>query len=245
MIFFQELKIFIRNILSWIYLLLGFSFFFFLFPRPIHSLSAQFFGKIRQDLLPPGARLIVTNPLSAFLAQVQISLLLAFIFTLPFFLYKTMKFLLPALYPNERKAIIRTLFPSALLFFAGCLFAYFLLIPATFTVLYPYAVAIEAVPFFSVQEFITLVFGIMLVAGIMFLLPVFMVFLTSFGIIEPDFWKKNRRYAFLLFLIFSAIITPDGTGITMLMLSAPLAGLYSLGILVATQNKINKPKVVS
>ena len=237
MSFLQEFKIFIKSILTWIYLLLGFSFFFFLFPRPLNSLAIQFLSRIQQDLLPSGVQLIVTNPLSAFLAQLQISLSLAFIFTLPFFLYKIMKFLLPALYPNERKALIRTLFPSTFLFFAGCLFAYFLLIPATFTVLYPYAIAIEAVSFFSVQEFITLVFGIMLVCGIMFLLPVFMVFLTFFGIIKPDFWKKNWRYALLIFVIFSAIITPDGTGITMGILAAPLTGLYFLGSLIAARKR--------
>jgi sec-independent protein translocase protein TatC len=72
----------------------------------------------------------------------------------------------------------------------------------------------------------------MMAVGIMFLLPVFMVFLSFLGIVKPCFWKNNWRYALLIFLIFSAIITPDGTGITMIMLSAPLAGLYFLGTIV-------------
>jgi len=245
--FLKEFKEFIKSILSWIYLLLGFSFFFFLFglkeieifgrnlflplPTP-HSFSVQIFEIIQQDLLPPGVQLIVTNPLSAFLAQILISLLLAFILTLPFFLYRMMRYLLPALLEKEKRVIIRVLFPSAFLFFAGCLFAYFLLIPSIFRVLYPYATVMGAIPFFSIQEFITLVFGLMIAVGKMFLLPVFMVFLSSLGIVGPDFWKSNWRYALLIFLIFSAIITPDGTGITMIMLSVPLAGLYFLGTIV-------------
>ena len=250
--FFKEFKEFIKSILFWVYLLIGFSFFFFLFglkeielfgrnlflPLPtLHSFSVQIFGIIQQDLLPAGVQLIVTNPLSAFLAQILISLLLAFILTTPVFLYKIIGYLSPALFEKEKKAIIRVLFPSAFLFLLGCFFAYLILIPLTFRVLYPYTTVIGAIPFFSVNEFITLVFGLMMAVGIMFLLPVFMVFLSSLGIVKPDFWKNNWRYAILIFLIFSSIITPDGTGITMIMLSAPFTGLYFLGILVAVQNK--------
>jgi sec-independent protein translocase protein TatC len=250
MSFFKEFKEFIKSILSWVCFLLGFSFFFFLFglkeieilgkniflPLPtLQSFSSQIFRKIQQDLLPSGVQLIVTNPLSAFLAQVLISLLLAFIITSPFFLYKTMKYLSPALFEKEKKVIIRVLFPSVFLFFLGCLFAYFLLIPSTFKALYPFAAIIGAIPFFLVNEFISLVFGLMLVSGIIFLLPVFMILLNSLGIVKADFWKNNWRYAFLIFLIFSAIITPDGTGITMLMLSAPLVGLYFAGCMLTSR----------
>ncbi len=248
MSFFKEFKEFIKSILSWIYFLIAFSFFFFLFglkeievlgrnlflPLPtLHSFSAQFLGKIQADLLPGGVQLIATNPLSAFLAQTIVSLLLAFVLTFPFFLYKILGYLSPAFYKKEKKIILRILIPSIILFFSGCLFAYFLLIPSTFRILYSYTAVIGAIPFFAVQEFITLVFGIMIVVGIMFLLPIFMTLSSSLGLIEPDFWKKNWRYAFLTFLIFSAIITPDGTGITMIMLSLPLAGLYFLGTFMA------------
>lgn len=242
--FFKEFREFIKTVLSWICLLVGFSFFFFLFglkeveifgkklflPLPtLYSFSVQIFKKIQQDLLPTGVQLIVTNPLSAFLAQILISLSLAFILTLPFFLYRIMKYLGPALFEKEKKVIIKVLFPSALLFFAGCLFAYFLLIPSTFKVLYPYATVIGAIPFFSVNEFTTLVFGLMMAVGIMFLLPVFMVFLSRLGIVKADFWKNNWRYAIMIFLILSAVITPDGTGITMMLLAMPLTVLYFLG----------------
>lgn len=252
MSFFKEFKEFIKSILSWVYLLLGFSFFFFAFglkeieilgkniflPLPtLQSFSSQIFRKIHQDLLPTGVQLIVTNPLSAFLAQVIVSLLLAFIMTLPFFLYKTMKYLLPALFDKEKKVIIRILFPSTFLFFLGCLFAYFLLIPSTFKALYPFAAIIGAIPFFSVNEFIALVFGMMLVSGVIFLLPVFMVLLNSLGIVKADFWKNNWRYAFLIFLLFSAIITPDSTGITMIMLFVPLIGLYFVGTVITRKRK--------
>jgi len=112
-------------------------------------------------------------------------------------------------------------------------FSFFFLIPATFKVLYPYAESINAIPFFSVDEFIYYVFGLMVTVGLIFLLPLFMVLLSLMGIIEASFWIKKWRPALLFFLVLSAIITPDGTGITMIMLFLPLASLYFMGCVFA------------
>lgn len=249
--FFEELNELRKSFLPWILFLLFLTFFFFGFgiqqteifglsiyyPHPsFYSISAYFLETARQDLLSEEIRIVTLNPLNAFLALMIISLLLAFIFSSPFFLYKLIRYLSPALYRKEKKAIFKILFPSAFLFISGCLFAYFLLIPLTFRVLYSFATAIEAEPLFYIAQFVTLVLGLMIVVGIIFLLPVFMSLLTRFGIIEGQFWKKNWRYAIFAFLVFSAIITPDGTGITMLLLSFPLSGLYFLG-LALTRNK--------
>ena len=90
-----------------------------------------------------------------------------------------------------------------------------------------------AAPFFAIGEFVYSVLGLMLAVGIMFLLPIFMSILSWVGLIEAGFWKNNWKYAFLVFLIFSAIITPDGTGITMAILAIPLVGLYGIGIVAS------------
>lgn len=230
--FFQELTGLTKNILTWSCFLFLVSCFFFLFPTG-YTFSVIVFERVTRDLLPTGVQLIVTNPVSAFLVQMQISLLLAFIVTLPLSIYGMMRYLLPALFEKEKKAIIWILFSSIFLFFVGCLFAYLLLIPLMFRVLYSYTSIINVVPFFSVQEFISSVFGLMIATGVMFLLPIFMVSLNFLNIAEAGFWKDRWHYAFLFFLIFSAIITPDGTGITMMMLTLPLSGLYGLGILLS------------
>jgi sec-independent protein translocase protein TatC len=111
------------------------------------------------------------------------------------------------------------------------------LIPATFKILYPFATNIGATPFFSLEEFMSSVFSLMVITGIMFLLPIFMVLLSFLGIVKPDFWISKLRFAALFFLIFTAIITPDGTGITMLILFFPLIGLYLIGCLLTGRFK--------
>jgi sec-independent protein translocase protein TatC len=234
MSFFAELNEFKKSILSWLYFLLIALAFFFAFPSPLNSLSVQVFKKIQEDLVPSGVQLIVINPLSAFLAQLVISFWLAFAATLPWLLSKLINYLSPALYKQERKMMFKILVPSVFLFIGGCLFAYFTLIPLTFNFLYAYAASLGTVQFFAINEFVTLILGLMIGVGIMFLLPVFMTLLGWLGVVKANFWRRNWRYAVLLVLILTAIITPDGSGITMGILSGPLIGLYFLGYTLAS-----------
>ena len=195
------------------------------------------FHSLKSYLLPTGVELIVTDPLSGFLAQVIVSLALAFIVSFPILLYEIINYLTPALLHKERKALGLILLPSVLLFFGGCLFSYFFIIPATFRALFPFTLSIQALPFFLVDQFIQLVFGMMIATGVLFLMPVFMVLLSAVGLVPRAFWLENWRYAAVFFLSFSAIITPDGTGITMLLLSAPLAGLYAVGSFLSPRGR--------
>ncbi|MDP3726429.1 MAG: twin-arginine translocase subunit TatC [bacterium] len=206
----------------------------FVLPFPDQtSFSVMLFNAIRTDLLPQGVELIVTNPTSAFVSQAVLSILFSVIASFPLLLYSSVNYISSALYPNERKAVFQVLFPSAVLFAGGAFFAYFVIIPAVFSFLYSYVPLVGALPFFSVNEFITQVFGLVLVVGILFLLPIFMFLLTRVGIIGPHFWREHWRYAALSFLILSALVTPDGSGISMLLLSAPLLLLYGVGTAVS------------
>jgi sec-independent protein translocase protein TatC len=139
------------------------------------------------------------------------------------------KYIFPALSELERRKINKVLTPAILLFLAGCFFGYFLLLPPVFKILYSYPRALGAISFFTLNEFVVFTLGLTLAAGLMFLLPILMILLTHFGLVDKDFWRKNWRYAILAFLILSAIITPDGSGLTMIMLSLPLGCLYFLG----------------
>src|SRR3989344_1560910 len=98
-------------------------------------------------------------------------------------------YLIPALYFHERKLLWVILFSSALLFFGGAFFAYTIIIPPTLSLLYTYASAIEATLFFSVPEFISIVFSIIIVTGISFLLPIFMYLLSRMRVLPENFWK--------------------------------------------------------
>ena len=257
MTFLYELKEFLKNILLWIYFFLGFAIFFFGFglkqieilgkglflPVPtIYSFSSQFFKYLQQSLLPSQVEIVVLNPLNAFLTQIIIALSLAFILTFPILLYRLIKFISPALYEKEKKAVSKVVIFSVILFILGCFFSYLILIPSTFKILYSFATVLGASPLFTAYEFVSLTFVLVIAVGIMFQIPIFMVLLSSLGLVSSSFWKNNYKYIFLGFLIFSAIITPDGTGVTMLLLFFPLAGLYFLGYSLSLKKKETKLK---
>ena len=145
----EELKLFIKSILHWIYALIGFSFFFFLFGlrtvtvfgREVtvpfvseHSFAVQFFKMIQRDVLPPNVDLIATNPMSGFITQVELAMTLAFIVVSPLFLYRIMKYLSPALFEHEKKAIFKSLVLSSVLFLLGCLTRHFLIVIKFFVI---------------------------------------------------------------------------------------------------------------
>jgi len=232
MYFFEELNELKRIIIPCLIVFVCLAAFFFVFPFSV-PFSAKLLTIMKQDLLSPTVKLITTNPLNAFLAQMMVSLFLALLAGLPFYLYKIIKYLAPALYEKERKAVFKALIPSTFLFLAGCVFAYFLLIPYSFDILYSFAAKVGAETFFAISDFVSSVLAFMIVSGTIFLLPVFMVLLSRLGLVEHVFWRKKWRIAILITLIFSAIITPDGTGITMMLLSLPVAGLYFLGCILS------------
>jgi sec-independent protein translocase protein TatC len=240
----EEIKVFTTSILHWIVILILFSFLFFfcnfeilyVFGHVIYmpffnndSFSVQVFNTIRHSLLPSDVELIATNPMSAVISQISMSIMLAFLITLPILLYGLITYINPALLPREKKVVTWSLIPFTLLFFSGCVFSYIFIIPSTFDMLYPFATVMGATALFPIDEFIQYVFSLMFGVGMVFLLPLFMILLSYLRIVKAKFWIKKWKFALLFFLILSAIMTPDGTGVTMIVLFLPLTLLYFAG----------------
>ena len=245
-----ELSTVIRGVARACGVLLVVSAFFFIFgirtvplfgysvpiPTPVpagDSFAGLFFERMQADLIPESIRLVVTTPLEAFTAQVQIAFALALIVLMPIFLLRSVLFFSDALYPNEQRALVRTVTPSLLLFILGATFAYIFIIPPTIVFLYGYASSLGAETLFSTGSFVGMVVGLMLAVGTMFMTPVAMALLSWLGVVPPVFWVEQWRYALLTLLIFSAIITPDGSGVTMLLVSVPLSALYGVGYMAS------------
>jgi sec-independent protein translocase protein TatC len=222
------LKDLLKRIRNWFlfWILISILIFSFPFSNPI---SKAFFQHLKEKFVPKGVELVVLSPTTAFLTQIELSLFLGFVLTLPYLLLKIFDFILPALTPPEKK-ILFFFFPLLLiLFFLGFFFGYFFLIPFTFKLLYFFALSLRAFPFFEMGQFFILVLGLMVASGILFLTPIFMLFLTRLGLVPSEFWIKKWQIAFFVFILISAIITPDGSGVTQLILSFVLTGLYFLG----------------
>ena len=136
--------------------------------------------------------------------------------------------------------IIKIALPVFLLFIFGVVFSYLLVIPFTLNFLYSYGESIGAETFLTVNDFITFVLQFILGFGIAFQLPIIMYLLSLSGLTDSKFWQKNFRYAIIIITIFGAVITPDGSGVTMWFVALPMIALYAIGIITIRRKEANK-----
>src|SRR4051794_7240261 len=156
----------------------------------------------------------------------------ALLLTLPVLLYQLYAFVLPAFSPNERQVALPLMVMVPFLFYAGVVFAYFLVLPAAVNFLQNfndenYDVLLQARDY---NKFAIMVLGMM---GLLFQLPVLILAVTRMGIITTAQLRKNRRYAILVIAIVAALL-PGGDPVTMMLMMIPILFLYEGSILFAS-----------
>ena len=206
--------------------------FYYPYPNPFENIAVQLTLFLKDTLLPTEVKFIQTAPGQAFFAQIHIALLLSIICSIPIIAREVFAFIYPALSANTTTAIYKITLPILLLFIIGIVFSYLLVIPFTLSFLYKYGESLGAETFVTVSDFMSFVLQFMLSFGIAFQLPVIMYGLSIVGLVNSTFWSKNLRYAIVIIAIFGALITPDGSGITMWFVSIPMIVLYVLGIMI-------------
>jgi sec-independent protein translocase protein TatC len=170
----------------------------------------------------------VGEPLTATLVVAGYAALLL---SLPLLLYQLYAFVLPAFSPTERQVALPLMLTVPFLFFAGVLFAYFVVLPAAVDFLQNfnddnYDVLLQARDYY---KFAVLVLGVM---GLLFQLPILILAITRLGILSTAQLRRNRRYAILVIAIVAALL-PGGDPVTMLLMMFPIVFLYEGSILLA------------
>ena len=193
------------------------------------TIPAQLFQVLNESLVQGSARIIVTSAPEAVVIQLKVAMFLAVILTSPVMTVEFWRFVAPGLKPKERRLIFRLTAPVVILFVAGVLMSLLVVLPFTFPFLYTFARGLGAEPLLTVEAFLDFVVMFSLGFGLAFELPVVMYGLSYLGIVQPDFWKKNWRYAAIAIFIFGAVITPDGSGITMMLVALQMLVLYAAG----------------
>jgi sec-independent protein translocase protein TatC len=183
------------------------------------------------NLVPENVQLIQTAPGQAFFAQVHIAALVGIVVGMPVIIRELVGFIKPALKENEINVSRSITIPALGLFIAGCFFSYNFVIPYILEFLYRYGESAGLVTFLGIMEFVTFVLQFLLAFGFSFQLPLVMYAISASGMVESDFWRKNIRYAIVIIVIFGAVITPDGSGITMWFIAVPMILLYVAGMI--------------
>ena len=207
------------------------------YPEPLNNIAAQITNVMRAELVPDKVQLIQTAPGQAFFSQVYIAALVGIVASVPLIIREFAAFLKPALKEAEIKVGRTITIPSIALFISGCVFAYTLVIPYILDFLYKYGESAGLVTFLNIMDFVSFILQFLLAFGISFQLPLIMYAISQSGITDSKFWRKNIRYAIVAIVIFGAIITPDGSGVTMWFIAGPMIGLYLAGMLIVERKE--------
>lgn len=208
--------------------------------EPVNNIAAQITNHMRMNLVPEGVQLIQTAPGQAFFAQMYVAALVGVVAGMPIIIKELVGFIRPALKENEINVSRSISLPALGLFIVGCVFSYNFVIPYMLEFLYKFGEASGLVTFLNVMEFVTFVLQFLLAFGFSFQLPLVMYAVSVSGMVEADFWRKNIRYAIVIIVIFGALITPDGTGVTMAFVAGPMIGLYVAGMLIIERKERKK-----
>lgn len=200
--------------------------------EPVNNMAAQITNHMRIDLVPESVQLIQTAPGEAFFAQMYVAALVGIAVGMPVIIKELVGFIKPALKEKEINVSRSISLPAFGLFVAGCVFSYNFVIPYMLDFLYKYGEGAGLVTFLNVMEFVTFVLQFLLAFGFSFQLPLVMYAIAASGMVDVDFWRKNIRYAIVIIVIFGAVITPDGTGVTMMFVAGPMIVLYVAGMIV-------------
>ena len=183
------------------------------------------------DKLPEGGQLIAVEVASPFFAPVKLAFFVALVVAMPWLLYQAWAFVAPGLYRREQRLALPLLGSALLLFYVGCAFAFFIVLPAVFAFLAsvtPAGVAMMT----DINAYLDCVLVVFLAFGLSFELPVALVILVLLGWVTPAQLREARGYAIVGMFVLAAVVTPPDV-VSQLMLAIPLVLLYELGIVAA------------
>ena len=172
------------------------------------------------------------TPAGQFSAHIWTSITAGFIVAFPYILYEFWRFVSPGLYRNERRSARGFILVASLLFFTGVLFGYYVVTPLSINFLGTYQVSDAVFNDFDLSSYIGLVRACALASGLIFELPIIIYFLTSIGLVTPKFLRKYRKFALVIVLIISAIITPPDIA-SQVIVAIPVIVLYEVSIFIS------------
>jgi len=194
-------------------------------------LTYAFTDKILIFLSKPAGRLVFIAPAEAFITRIKLALFGGLYLSLPLILYEVWGFVSSGLERTERKyALLFSVF-SFILFTAGTLLGYFVIVPMGLNFLLSFS-SEYLQPMISVGRYTSFVMSLSFAFGLVFQLPLAILFLTKTGIVTPEFLSRNRKYTVIIIFIAAAVFTPPDV-ITQCLMAIPLLALYEISIFLS------------
>lgn len=195
-------------------------------------LTFAYAGELIQWFKRPFADdLIFYSPTEALFASVKVSILAGIVLSMPVILYQCWKFIEPALLPREQRWAIPLFCLAAGFFALGLVFCNLVILPLVVQFFVSFGMDRSLAPQLAVGTYVDFNVKFLLIFGFAFELPLVLTLLSRIGVVSPALLSHYRKHAIMTALIVSAIVTPDATLFTMLLMAVPLMILYEIGIL--------------
>jgi len=189
-----------------------------------HQLAAPLIAS-----LPDGSTMIATGVAAPFLTPFKLSLVMSVFIAMPFLLYQLWSFVAPGLYKHEKRLAMPLLFSSIVLFYAGMLFAYFIVFPlmfAFFAATTPDGVAMMT----DISQYLDFILKMFFAFGVAFEVPIATILLTMTGFTNPDSLTQKRPYIIVGAFVAGMLLTPPDI-ISQTLLAVPIWLLFELGVI--------------
>lgn len=183
------------------------------------------------ERLPEGTQMVAIDVVTPFFTPIKLAFFTAVFATVPFLLYQAWAFVAPGLYRRERRYAMPLLVSAIGLFYLGCAFAYFVVLPLLFaflTGITPEGVAMMT----DISRYLDFVLVLFLVFGLCFEVPVAVVILVLLGAVSIEQLKQARPYVIVGAFVIAAIATPPDV-LSQILLAVPMCLLYEVGIVAA------------
>lgn len=181
--------------------------------------------------LPEGTRMIATGVITPFMVPVKVTMMAAFVLSLPVVLYQVWAFVAPGLYRHEQRLALPLIVSSSLLFLAGMAFCYFVVFKTVFSFIATFAPE-SITPAPDIEAYLGFVMTMFLAFGITFEVPVAVILLVRMGIVTITQLQQARGYVVVGAFVIAAVVTPPDV-VSQFLLAVPLWVLYEIGILLA------------
>jgi sec-independent protein translocase protein TatC len=187
---------------------------------------------IPQDKLED-IKLVFLAPAEAFWMHIKIAFVAGLILALPVIFYQVWKFISPGLLQKERRYVVPFIFVATALFLVGAAFCFLIVLPFAMRFLLTYKVGDFLSPMLSIGRYVDFCLKFILAFGVVFEIPIAIVFFTRMGLITPKTLAKNRKYAVLIAFIIAAVLTPTPDFFNQTLMAVPMIVLYEIGIIVS------------
>lgn len=175
---------------------------------------------------------VALDPFEAFATRFEIAFFYSVIATSPVILWQLLAFFLPALKPKERKWFMPTFAVGVVLFILGVVFCYLIILQAAFQWLTDQAMGLGYVEP-RMSSYIDIIIKFEVAFGFAFELPLVIFYLVIFDVIPYKKLRESWRVVYVVLMVLCAVITPDASPVTMLLLFAAMIALYELSLLAA------------